>query len=99
MRWGLGAANGKMTVGLWVVWEGVLGSFSEKTAWVLCGDSRDFILDSLAGTKKKRLARVFSLRTGTLFTIKGECIPVGPKSILRSQMMYIVRMVILPPRP
>ena len=37
MRWGLGAANGKMTVGLWVVWEGVLGSFSEKTAWVLCG--------------------------------------------------------------
>ena len=50
MRWGLGAANGKMTVGLWplwVVWEGVLGSFSEKTAWVLCGDS-------LAGTKKKK---------------------------------------------
>ena len=38
MRWGLGAANGKMTVGLWVVWEGVLGSFSGKTAWVLCGD-------------------------------------------------------------
>ena len=47
MRWGLGAANGKMTVGLWVVWEGVLGSFSEKTAWVLCGDS-------LAGTTKKK---------------------------------------------
>ena len=63
MRWGLGAANGKMTVGLWVVWEGVLGSFSEKTAWVLCGDS-------LAGTKKKRLARVLSLRTGTCTKVR-----------------------------